>query len=406
VQLEWHGGGDRSAEESIHVPAEQLPFVRPDTLGLDRQRAYVLVADRVERAFPNRQLGGARLILTHSTYLVQKWIDVLGEQGRIALAGDNAALSAAAPEIAQRRGPWAAFSIGSGIPRASPAPSVTEISPPAATALLARAYQSDSTTERVALCREAVASDRLSAVAQLALASACRELQDMGGARAALDRAVELAPDWEAAHYEDGKFWLAVDDMERARDGFQRACDLMPSFSAAFSNLGATLGELDQPERALAAFQHALECDPNGFQILNNVGVVSRELGRLEDSERAFRQVIAAAPEFVFGYYNLGHTLFLAGRFADAQAAYEEGRRRDPEKNRRQGCRLALVRFANGDLPGAERDLWRSADDAPADERDDLLLEAYEIASAVVGSRTPSDAERRFLERIGAALSH
>ena len=47
-------------------------------------------------------------------------------------------------------------------------------------------------------------------------------------------------------------------------------------------------------------------------------------------------------------------------------------------------CRLAIVRFVNGDTPGAERDLWRHVSAAPADEREDLLLEAYEIAHALL----------------------
>src|SRR4029079_19527305 len=106
------------------------------------------------------------------------------------------------------------------------------------------------------------------------------------------------------------------------------------------------------------------------FTVVNNIGVVNRELGRLDDAIAAFQKVIELAPDFVFGYYNLGRTLFLAGRFADALEAYEEGQQRDREKNRREGCRLALVRFANGDAARAERDLWRFANAAPADERE------------------------------------
>jgi tetratricopeptide (TPR) repeat protein len=94
--------------------------------------------------------------------------------------------------------------------------------------------------------------------AALALASACLESQAVEDARKALDRAVALAPDWEAAHYEDGKFWLACEDLERACAAFDRACRAMPRFTAAWSNLGATLGELDRPGEALAAFQRAL----------------------------------------------------------------------------------------------------------------------------------------------------
>jgi tetratricopeptide (TPR) repeat protein len=208
-------------------------------------------------------------------------------------------------------------------------------------------------------------------------------------------------------HYESGKLWLALDDMVRARDAFAKAGDLMPAFSAAFSNLGATLGELDEPVRALAAFEQALAHDPRSFTILNNVGVVNRELGRLDASEEAFRKVVQIAPAFVFGHYNLGHTLFLAGKYRDALAAYEEGQRRDPDKSRRQGCRLAVVRLANGDVAGAERDLYHCADAAPPDEREDLLLEAYEIAQALIAhdpARAADAGQRRFLDRLGSHI--
>jgi len=274
-----------------------------------------------------------------------------------------------------------------------------------------RAFRASSPEERVRLCREATSLEPDSPVAWLSLASACRETRDAAGAREALERAAALAPDWEAVHYERGKLWLADDDMARAREGFQQAADLMPTFSAAFSNLGATLGELDETDAALAAFEQALAHDPRSFTIWNNVGVVLRELGRLDESAEAFHRVIEIAPEFVFGHYNLGHTLFLAGKYGEALHAYEEGQRRDPEKNRRQGCRLAIVRLVNGDVAGAERDFWRFADAAPPDERDDLLLEAYEIAASVAASHPHwrTDAAdspyRAFLDRVAAGIS-
>jgi tetratricopeptide (TPR) repeat protein len=192
--------------------------------------------------------------------------------------------------------------------------------------------------------------------------------------------------------------------MVQARDAFERAGALMPGFSAAFSNLGATLGELNEPEAALAALTHALSADPESFTILNNIGVVNRELGRLVDSEAACRRVVEMAPGFVFGHYNLGHTLFLMGRYDAALTAYEEGQRRDPQRNRRQACRLAIVRFANGDLAAAERDLWRAADTAPPDEREDLLLEAYDIAQALVRTKPELEAHHAFVRRIASEI--
>ena len=115
--------------------------------------------------------------------------------------------------------------------------------------------------------------------------------------------------------------------------------------------------------------------------------------------------MIEINPGFVFGHYNLGHTLFLTGKYPEAIGAYEDGQRRDPQQNRRQGCRLAIARLAAGDAEGAERGLWRCANAAPPDERDDLLLEAYEIAHALLRTHPALAAQRPFLDRIGAEIA-
>jgi tetratricopeptide (TPR) repeat protein len=418
---------DRRHAARRHVPgthsvfvadAATLPFTLVSAISLPAPPRAVVI-DEVQCAFPDRQAGGTRLVLTQSLYLLQKWVDLLDEDDRIITTADRAALEQCAPEFLQARGCWSAFAItdvgagdrGPGASRseddgsASASPEPQAPSPFPIAGMLARAFASSDSAERLRLCREAVSHDPECEVARLALASACRETGDGAGAREALDRAAAFAPEWEAVFYESGKLSLVYDDLPRARDAFQRAADLMPSFSAAFSNLGATLGELGEPAAALAAFRQALAHDPLGFTILNNIGVVSRELGRLGESEAAFRRVIAINPQFVFGHYNLGHTLFLAGRYRDAIDAYEEGQRRDPQQNRRQGCRLAVVRFATGDTAGAERDLWGCADAAPPGEREDLLLEAYEIVHALLTQLPALAAQRPFLDRIGAELA-
>ena len=351
-------------------------------------------------------------MLTQSTYTLQKWIDLLGPDDRIVATANRSELEGAAPEAFGRRGPWRLFQLhelpgtGVAIPTAEGTEQHSEWQTELSTVehRLARACRV-SAHERVATLQKIVADDSLSPVARLALAAELRERQDYIAARLQLNAALSLAPNWEAAHYEDGKYWLACDDIVRASVAFQRAADLMPSFSTAFSNLGATLGELDQPEAAVAALHRALEHDPDSHTVLNNIGVVNRELGRLEESERALTRVTELAPDFVFGHYNLGHTRFLRGDYRGALCAYEEGQRRDPEKNRRQGCRLALVRFAAGDVAAAERDLWRFADQAPPEEREELLLEAYEIACAVQRAHPNLVGEQRFISRITAELN-
>jgi tetratricopeptide (TPR) repeat protein len=380
-----HSGSFRPSSRLVLDPAS-LPCIRPSRAILPVAEPRLIQIDDLESAFAFDRTSSLRLIVSQSTYLLQKWIDVLSENDRIVAAADRDELMHNAPEAFTRRGPWRFFEIVE-LSTAEDTEDAEAFTPPAFQRL-------DSSASSVS-----------SAVESLKLASTCRDRNDVQGARRALEEAAEFAPDWEAVHYETGKFWLACDDMERARDAFQHAADLMPTFSAAFSNLGATLGELDQPEAAIAAFSQALLHDPESFTILNNIGVVNREIGRLDESERALMRVTAIAPAFVFGHYNLGHTRFLRGDYAGALRAYEEGQRRDPERNRRQGCRLALVRFASGDLDGAERDLWRFADQAPQDEREDLLLEAYEIAQALVRAHPALASLQQFIDRIAAELT-
>jgi tetratricopeptide (TPR) repeat protein len=206
-------------------------------------------------------------------------------------------------------------------------------------------------------------------------------------AQRALDRAISSAPDWAAAHYEQGKLHLRRENMEAACASFAEATRLMPGFSPAFSNLGATLGELDRPEEALDALERARALDPFGVQVINNIGVVTRELGRLAESEAALRDVVALSPDFVFGHYNLGHTLFLAGRFDAAVDAYREGQRRDPTRNPVQASRLAFARLAAGDPTSALDELGGALGRVDPDRRAQLVADSQEMAAALRGWR-------------------
>ncbi|HEY1912137.1 MAG TPA: tetratricopeptide repeat protein [Vicinamibacterales bacterium] len=391
----------------VALDAPTLPFVRPSDLSLPESTPRTFLLDEIDRAFPDAQSPETRLVLTQSTYLLQAWIDAIDGSDRIIATADRAALERVAPEAFKGRGPWGTFEIQ----KLGNSPDDIDTNDPhgavenTAAALLAAAYTSTDSEVRLRLCREAIVLAPLSAVAWLSLASARREHRDGDGAMAALDRAAELAPDWAAVPYERGKLRLVFDDMAGARDSFARAGQMMPRFAAAFSNLGATLGELGDAEGAAAAFEQALAGDPRSFTIWNNVGIVRRELGQADESEAALRRAIELEPSFVFGYYNLGHTLFLAGRYQESLDAYEDGRRRDPHQNIRQGCRLALARFATGDADAAEHELWRLANSAPGDERADLLLEAYEVVHALIAADPALAVHRGILDRVGAEIT-
>jgi tetratricopeptide (TPR) repeat protein len=366
------------SQEVTVAPAIEWPFLYPLVPPLPAGPVAIHVPN-VHEAFINHQTANTRLVTTNATYVFQEWLRGMGARDdvRLVASGDEEALAEHAPEVLARRGPFADS-------RLEIAPSAR--SAPSAPSRLARALRASDPAERLALCIEALNTNR-TAGALLAVASTAMEVNDLEAASRDLEEAIALAPQWAAARFEHGKLWLRRDDMVRASEAFKQATVQLPTFTAAWANLGATLGELDRPREALAAFETALAQDPLNPQALNNVGVVRRELGRLDESEAAFRRVISLEPDRAFGYYNLGHTLFLAGRYQAALSAYVEGQRRDPARNPVQATRLAMCRLATGDARSAMEDLRQAVAPLPRDYKRQLLADTQTIAWALLTHR-------------------
>lgn len=366
------------------LAAAQWPFERDPLVPhggpvhSDRPLSFRWFPD-LHEAFPAWQMPGTRLVLTQSTYQLQRCLDWLDRHPGAAIVADapRAALTRCSPELIARRGPWSRLSLLDLGPDDD-----TEDQPTAVTPVQAAFRQRDA-DQRHAVCLDAVRDEPGNAALHLACASAAMERLTFDAAHESLEQARALAPDWEAVHFEFGKLWLRADDTERASEAFAEAGRLMPGFAAAFGNLGAALGELDRPEAALAALEQALRYDPAAHTVVNNMGAVWRDTGELDQAEAAFRRVLDLQPSFVFGYFNLAHTLLLAGRFAESRDMYAAGMQRDPQKNARQALRLCVARAAAGDTSDAIEDVRALADRVPVGVMRDLIEEAESTLRAL-----------------------
>lgn len=371
-------------------PAHEWPFLAsPLPPAWDADVPAVAWVPDLHEAFVNAQGNSTRLVTTQPLLVMQVWADALARHPHTTLVAtaDPALLAAHASEALEGRGAWRHVTVlPAGPPQDDSAPSAeTPDAPTTVWAGLPEAFRDPDPARRLAAAGAALDEQR-TAPRLLAMASACMEVNDLANAGALLQEAVAAAPEWAAAHFEQGKYHLRGDDMPAAAAAFGRAAALLPGFAAAAANWGATLGELDRPDEALAAFSRALAADPDNPQAINNVGVVSRELGRLGESEAAFRRVIALTPGLAFGHYNLGHTLFLQGRYQAALAAYQAGQRLDPARSPVQASRLALARLATGDASGALRDLQGCTASLPRDYRRQLLADTQSVAWALLSA--------------------
>jgi tetratricopeptide (TPR) repeat protein len=386
--------GFRRAQEIPLVPPAQWPFVRHILPSPAPDHPVTLRLHSLDLAFPSGQASGTRLVLTQSTYQLQRCLDWLASAPLATIVADASreGLRAGAPEALSGRGPWARIELvlleGD---EPSPADSSEEHRS------LREVFTAATPAARLARVERASAGDPDNAALLLAVASVSMELEDAPRAQAALDRALILAEDWEAVWFEYGKLWLRADDLERAADQFAEAARLMPTFAGALSNLGAALAETERPQEAIQALEAALRHEPSAHTVLNNLAVVYREQGRLDDAVAASRRVLGLAPEFTFGHYNLGHALFLQGRFAEARNAYVEGQRRDAQRNPVQASRAAVARAAAGEYDRAVSEMSALAAMLPDAAREQVFGEAEATLEALSGL---PGADRKGLSRV------
>jgi tetratricopeptide (TPR) repeat protein len=361
------------------LAAARWPFTRSILPAAALPAGRVILIEDLHLAFPAGQTSGTRLVLTQSTYQLQRWLDWIDRHtGLVVAHASHAGLSASAPEAWDRRGPWRRIEL---LELEGDEPAALDAGDPAAALHNAFAV---SAPERLAAFRAAAAREPGNAAVALAVSSVHMELDDLQPAQDALEAAMRIAPDWEAVPFEYGKLWLRADDLERAAEQFAEAARLMPTFSASLINLGAALAETERPAEAIAALEQALRHDEGSHQVLNNLAVIYREQGRLEDAVAAARRVVSLAPTFVFGYYNLAHALFLQGRFADATRWYADGQSRDPHKNPVQAARLAISRVASGDAERGIADIGTLLAVLPTDAAAPIREEADEILQALL----------------------
>jgi tetratricopeptide (TPR) repeat protein len=106
-------------------------------------------------------------------------------------------------------------------------------------------------------------------------------------------------------YYEEGLDHEDEERPEQARAAYERALELAPDLVEAHLNLGRLLheaGELDAAEQHYRAAQAA---DPRHTTASYNLGVVLQDLGRLHEAAAAYEATLATDPAFADAHYNL-----------------------------------------------------------------------------------------------------
>lgn len=173
---------------------------------------------------------------------------------------------------------------------------------------------------------------------------------------AALDRALELAPDFAfaarakalleqqrdfigdssirlegaaAEAFDQGLFALEQENFQEAADAFGRARGGEGEALAAFYQ-GYALQLSGRVRDALEAYQTAVESFPDNDVVLNNLGYAYLQLGRFDRAIATLDGALAANPSNARVHLNLGLTYYGLGRYTDALSAWDRAIELDP----------------------------------------------------------------------------
>ena len=156
---------------------------------------------------------------------------------------------------------------------------------------------------------------------------------------------------------------------EDARADLERALQIDPNFADAWNNLGVERQYIGDVDDALAAFRRCMEINPEHGYARRNEADLLLELGRAGEALPIYQQLLAAKPGNGSLLAVIAHCLIEAGDAASARATLD-GRFADPaeERHPRLFVLRALALRGLGEHAVAHRDLDACAEltDCPA----------------------------------------
>jgi TolB-like protein/Tfp pilus assembly protein PilF len=149
---------------------------------------------------------------------------------------------------------------------------------------------------------------------------------DWAGAELEFGRALELNPNYAAAHHWYAVYLSAMGRHEEALPEIERALELDPLSLIISSAAGRLLQFAGRYDEAVGQCRKALEMDPNYGEARLNLGLAYEQMGRPEEAIAELQTAIDLSRNRALIMAVLGHAYAKAGRLDEARATLEQVR--------------------------------------------------------------------------------
>lgn len=191
-------------------------------------------------------------------------------------------------------------------------------------------------------------------------------------------RALELAPGLAEAVTSIASIAEEKGDLEAAEAGYRNAIELNPNYVTAHHWYSGLLSTLGRHQDAFRHAEQALRLDPLSAPVNVNLGARLEQLGRAQDALARYRKALEIDPRMTNAYLNIASLQSnVFARPDEAIATLLELERIDPENQHRVARALNYLEL--GDPAAARRLLARPA---AGEERDTRLISAFAAASS------------------------
>lgn len=164
-----------------------------------------------------------------------------------------------------------------------------------------------------------------------ALGAALADANQVNEAVSALEKSVELKPDFARAWFRLGNAKLARKDYAGAVDAYMSSIKADPEMlmsnddpgGNAFHALGSLYQDFDFNDKALKVYEEGLRANPNSVRLMVGVGGAALLNRDYEKAERAFADALEKEPGNSFALFNRGVALMGLDRKDAAARSFE-----------------------------------------------------------------------------------